>query len=90
METWNQPNQAAPSAAELVKRLETTWQVIQDTLNNWNIDDLAVMVHDTDDNGVEHTFSRQWVIWHLIEHDLHHGGEISLTLGTFGLTGIDI
>ena len=30
--------------------------------------------------GSLHT-TRQWVIWHLIEHDVHHGGEISLTLG---------
>ncbi len=29
--------------------------------------------------------TRPWVIWHLIEHDLHHGGEVSLTLGTHGL-----
>jgi uncharacterized damage-inducible protein DinB len=32
------------------------------------------------------TLTRQWVIWHLMEHDLHHGGEISLTLGMHGLT----
>ncbi|HEX4716084.1 MAG TPA: DinB family protein [Ktedonobacteraceae bacterium] len=34
--------------------------------------------------------TRQWIIWHVIEHDLHHGGEISLILGTHGLTGIAI
>jgi uncharacterized damage-inducible protein DinB len=35
-------------------------------------------------------FTRQWVVWHLIEHDLHHGGEISLILGSNGLTGLDL
>jgi uncharacterized damage-inducible protein DinB len=34
--------------------------------------------------------TRMWVIWHLIEHDLHHGGEISLILGTNGLAAPDI
>jgi hypothetical protein len=34
--------------------------------------------------------TRQWVIWHLIEHDLHHGGEISLTLGMYGLVAPEI
>ncbi len=29
-------------------------------------------------NGEDQTYTRQWVIWHLIEHDLHHGGELPL------------
>jgi uncharacterized damage-inducible protein DinB len=28
---------------------------------------------------------RGWVVWHVMEHDLHHGGEVSLTLGMHGL-----
>src|SRR5260370_16153811 len=80
----------ARSAAELVNGLEATWQVIQDALSHWTIDDLAEMVHDTDENGEDQTYTRQWVIWHLIEHDLHHGGELSFTLGMHGLTGITI
>ena len=52
--------------------------------------DLAELVHDTDENGEDQTYTRQWVIWHLIEHDLHHGGELSFTLGMHGLTGITI
>jgi uncharacterized damage-inducible protein DinB len=36
------------------------------------------------------TFTRQWVVWHLVEHDLHHGGEVSLILGSHGLTGLDL
>jgi uncharacterized damage-inducible protein DinB len=34
--------------------------------------------------------TRQWVIWHLIEHDLHHGGEISLTMGMYRLKAPDL
>jgi uncharacterized damage-inducible protein DinB len=30
--------------------------------------------------------SRAWVVWHVMEHDLHHGGELSLTLGLHGLS----
>jgi uncharacterized damage-inducible protein DinB len=88
--SWNQADQPARSAAELVHGLEATWQVIQDTLTHWTTADLAEMVHDTDENGEEQTYTRQWVIWHLIEHDLHHGGELSFTLGMHGLTGITI
>jgi hypothetical protein len=30
------------------------------------------------------------VVWHLIEHDLHHGGEVSLILGMHGLGAPDL
>ena len=88
--TWDDPGQPARSAAELASGLETTWQVIQSALHRWTIVDLDEVLHDTDDNGEEETFTRQWVIWHLIEHDLHHGGEISFALGMHGLNAIDI
>ena len=32
--------------------------------------------------------SRQWIIWHVLEHEIHHGGELSLALGGHGLPGI--
>jgi uncharacterized damage-inducible protein DinB len=34
--------------------------------------------------------TRQWIIWHLIEHDLHHGGELFYTLGAHGLRVPDL
>lgn len=86
--SWNGAHPSVPSVAELLKGLEATWQVIQDTLSRWTIADLAVQVHDIDDDGVDQIYTRQWVLWHLIEHDLHHGGELSFTLGMHGLTGI--
>jgi len=84
---WNQRDQPARPAAELVNGLAATWHVIEETLTHWNTADLAGIVHDSEDNA---EYTRQWVIWHLIEHDVHHGGELSFTLGMHGLTGIDI
>ena len=37
-------------------------------------------------DGTPVQLSRAWVVWHVLEHDLHHGGEISLTLGMHGVT----
>lgn len=90
--TWDDPGQPARSAAELLSGLETTWQVIQDALHRWTIADLEEIFHDTNENGEEEeeALTRQWVIWHLIEHDVHHGGEISFVLGMHGLTAIDL
>jgi len=31
---------------------------------------------------------RGWIIWHMLEYEIHHGGEISLVLGQDNLPGI--
>jgi uncharacterized damage-inducible protein DinB len=48
-----------------------------------------VFEHEEADGTIEKC-TRGWVLWHILEHDLHHGGEISLTLGAHGLPGIEI
>jgi uncharacterized damage-inducible protein DinB len=40
--------------------------------------------------GQTHTLMRGWVVWHVIEHDLHHGGELGYSLGMHGLAAPDI
>jgi len=30
------------------------------------------------------TRTRQWIIWHILEHDTYHGGGLFLTLGMDG------
>jgi uncharacterized damage-inducible protein DinB len=88
---WDADDMPARTSQELTEALRSSWAVLRDALAGWTPSDLAVMVPNVDpDPGEPDSFSRQWVIWHLIEHDLHHGGEITQTLGTFGLTGVDI
>jgi uncharacterized damage-inducible protein DinB len=36
------------------------------------------------------TLTRQWILWHVLEHDLRHGGELFLTLGIHGLPTPDL
>ena len=31
-----------------------------------------------------------WIIWHVIEHEIHHRGELSLALGLLGKAGLDV
>ena len=31
-----------------------------------------------------------WIIWHVIEHEIHHRGELSLILGLLGHEGLDV
>ncbi len=85
MVAWDDDGAPARSASELVKGLEITWQMIQHCLTRWTHSDLEQTFMRR--SG---TVSRQWIIWHVIEHDLHHGGELSLTLGMHGLTAPDL
>ena len=88
---WDRSDQPARSAPELVGGLETTWKVINEALHRWTLADLEETLRDVDDDtGEEEIFTRQWVIWHLLEHDLHHGGEFSFSLGMHGLAAIDL
>src|SRR5712691_3662995 len=76
METWGEDGAPVRTAAELASGLEITWHLIQDVLTRRTPADL-----DQTFQRREHRVSRQWIIWHVIEHDLHHGGELSFTLG---------
>ena len=82
---WEDDEDHPRTAAELVDALERTWPMIEDRLRRWTLEELEVEFSRTRRNGEIQTFSRAWVVWHLIEHDLHHGGEISQILGTNGL-----
>jgi uncharacterized damage-inducible protein DinB len=74
-----------PSAAELAQGLARTWRFMADCFARWSPDDLRRTYHDVDEEGRPIEVSRAWVVWHVLEHDLHHGGELSLTLGTHGI-----
>lgn len=87
--SWDEPDAPTRSTTELLHGLELTWQMIQSALARWTPADLD-KIFEPVWSGKTHHFTRQWIIWHVIEHDLHHGGEVSLTLGTHHLEGPDI
>ncbi len=81
------------NAVELVSGLESTWQMIQDALTRWTAADLDhVFSPPTIMSEEEQKFfgnlTRKWIIWHVLEHEIHHGGELSLALGSYGLPSI--
>lgn len=88
---WDRDGMPARTAADLVAALRASWAALHDALAGWTPGDLMHAVPNTDPSpGEPETFTRQWILWHLIEHDLHHGGEMTEILGTFGLRGLDI
>jgi uncharacterized damage-inducible protein DinB len=86
---WGQRESPARSPEELARGLDETWAFIEARLQRWTAEDCAQTFPDEWDGQVWHV-SRSWVIYHVLEHDLHHGGEVSLILGMHGLGGVDI
>ncbi len=85
--------QAPLSAAELVAGLDSTWGMISDALARWTADDLGAMFSAPPEMSEEERenfppTSRRWIIWHVLEHEIHHGGELSLALGCIGMPGL--
>ncbi len=82
--SWDEPGAPARTAAELAQALDWTWQCMTDCLARWSPDDMRQTFPDDWDGKIVQ-LSRAWVVWHVLEHDLHHGGELSLTLGMHGI-----
>jgi len=82
---WDDNADEAPPAAELVRGLEVTFAAWKECLQRWTPGDLDALFHDGPDE-----VSRGWIIWHVLEHDLHHGGELSYSLGALGLTALSL
>lgn len=82
--TWGKPDAPALSSSDIVRGLNATWQFMWERLSGWTPEDMRhTFPHEW--RGEHYDLSRSWVVWHILEHDLIHGGEISLTLGMHGL-----
>lgn len=76
---WDRRGGPVRTAAEIITGLQFSLDYIHNTIASWTIDDWNRSL--SSEGVLTPVETRQWIIWHLIEHDLHHGGEISLTLG---------
>jgi uncharacterized damage-inducible protein DinB len=82
---WEDDEDHPRNAEELVDGLTRTWAIMDDCLRRWTAEDLDGSVVRP-----SRTHHRGWVVWHVMEHDIHHGGEISQILGSNGLAGLDL
>jgi uncharacterized damage-inducible protein DinB len=76
-------------ASELVRWLETTWEMIDQTLKRWSVADLLQTYRHTW-RGNTYAVSRQWTIWRIMAHDIHHGGELAVMLGMQGIEPFEL
>ena len=87
------PDPPTHEATELVAGLESTWSMIDSALGRWTVTDLGHIFSppaalSEAERKAFGELTRQWIIWHVFEHEIYHGGELSLALGGYGLRGI--
>jgi uncharacterized damage-inducible protein DinB len=84
---WEDDETHPRTAAEILDAFHKTWALVEKCLERWTPEDLTIQVPQ---GATGRSTTRGWVLWHLMEHEAHHGGAISLILGSNGLPGLDI
>jgi uncharacterized damage-inducible protein DinB len=84
---WDSEGTLPRSSAELIAGIDQTWDLLTGCLSRWTADQMHDPFYM---NWLGHDQPRGWVIWHMLEHEIHHGGELSFTLGSYGLPGVDV
>ena len=87
--SWRSKDAIEEQSTELVKGLEVTWQMVEGALRRWTVAELG-QTHPLSYQGKNYALPRQWILWRIMAHDLHHGGELFLTLGMHGLPTPDV
>lgn len=87
---WDDPEATLRPAAKVVPALEATWSMIEATLARWTVADLGQVFNPpatlTDaERQIFGPSTRQEIMMHVLWHDYHHGGELSLGMGGYHL-----
>lgn len=81
------------STTELVAGLEATWGMIENTLARWTVADLGYVFEQPAslterERQIFGPSTRQEIIFHVLRHDIHHGGELAVGMGGYHLPTI--
>lgn len=79
----------ADNAGELVRWLSATWGMVEATLQRWSVADLSRSYRHKF-RGTTYDVSRQWTLFRILAHDLHHGGQLTILLGMQGIDAFEL
>ncbi len=80
------PLEEYPTREAILGVLEGARQRTQAFLEGLTVQDLAGEYAIPDGTRL----SLYWILWHVLEHEIHHRGELSLVLGMLGREGLDV
>lgn len=76
-------------ASVLIEWLVLSWKPIARALEEWTIDELFhTYAHRF--RGINYLVSRQWTLWRIMSHDIHHGGQIAMMLALQGIEAFEL
>jgi uncharacterized damage-inducible protein DinB len=78
--SWDEADDPPRTVAEVLQGLELTWRLLSARLMRGAA---------TDDVPDEEVPILQ-TLWGMLDHDLPHSGELSLLLGAYGLSGVEL
>jgi uncharacterized damage-inducible protein DinB len=73
----------------LAEWLAASWSPIERSLDSWTVDDL-LRSYPYRFRGTDYLISRQWVLWRILSHDIHHGGQLALLLAMQGVPAFEL
>jgi|SRR5579872_110913 len=76
-------------AGALTQWLNDTWNMVDQTLQAWTVEDLAVSYRHVWRREI-YKVSRQWIVWRIMAHDIHHGGQIARILAERGIEAFEL
>jgi uncharacterized damage-inducible protein DinB len=75
-----------PSIEAILQVLDEVHARTTDYLGTLEMEDISLIVETPWDSKIP----LLWIIWHVVEHEIHHRGELSLILGILGREGLDV
>jgi uncharacterized damage-inducible protein DinB len=79
---------ACNETSVLEEWLSLSWQPIQRALAEWTVDDLSES-YPHRFQGIDYLISRQWTLFRILAHDIHHGGQLALMLAMLGVEAFE-
>ena len=73
----------------LAEWLTLSWQPIERLLNEWTVADLS-QTYPHRFRGTDYAVLRQWTVWRIMCHDIHHGGQLAMMLGMQGIEAFEL
>ena len=75
-----------PTIAAIKEYLSVEHAMTMDLLKHFDPDRWNAHVTHHDD----YEYTPAWIFWHVLEHEIHHRGELSLITGILGHEGLDV
>lgn len=79
----------ADDAGQLADWLKLSWEPVQAVLDEWSARDLE-QTYPHRFAGTDYQVSRQWTVWRIMSHDMHHGGQIAMMLAIQGIEAFEL